>query len=303
MPSVKVSVIVPVYNQQAYLTQCLESLQNQTLREIEILCVNDGSTDESWSLMQAFAARDSRFVLLNQPNQGTGRARNAALARARGEYVGFVDGDDFVDADYFEKLYQKAKEDRADVCCALDRREINGTRVQEVSTPVFAEADKFKKQLVFTAAQVWSKLFLRAFVQQYPLQNAVSRREQEIAFSIPAVLLARRISWVAGAYYNYRIQSASACRKPITRQDCEELPRIYAAMLALPLAEPQRRLVMARLKTNMQAYLRQVSFSRRIVLFRSALQTIPSFGWDGKYAGAYFWAKLWAGKGATGENK
>ena len=102
MPSVKVSVIVPVYNQQAYLTQCLESLQNQTLREIEILCVNDGSTDESWSLMQEFAARDSRFVLLNQPNQGTGRARNAALARARGEYVGFVDGDDFVDADYFE---------------------------------------------------------------------------------------------------------------------------------------------------------------------------------------------------------
>ena len=84
MRASKVSVIVPVYNQQAYLKPCLQSLQNQTLPDIEIICVNDGSTDESLTLINHFAQSDKRFRVINQANQGSGAARNAGIAAAQG---------------------------------------------------------------------------------------------------------------------------------------------------------------------------------------------------------------------------
>ncbi|WP_428074348.1 glycosyltransferase [Candidatus Avelusimicrobium aviculae] len=292
MRASKVSVIVPVYNQQAYLKPCLQSLQNQTLPDIEIICVNDGSTDESLTLINHFAQSDKRFRLINQANQGSGAARNAGIAAAQGEYLGFVDADDWVDKDYFEKLYDKAKEQNAEVCCAVCRKEIRGTQEQAVSTPVFEDTERFKKQLVFTAAHVWSKLFLRNFVQEYQIKNANSKHSQDLAFSIPAVLLARRIGWTDEAYYYYRVQEGSACRRPLSLRDCQELPGIYAQMLSYPLSESQRHIVQERLKTNIQYYLRQVGFKGRVALFKSVREKIPSFVWEGPYQTAYICAKI-----------
>ena len=111
---IKVSVIIPVYNVEKYLRQNLQSVADQTLKEIEIICVDDGSTDSSFEIVQEFAAKDPRFVAVQQKNAGAGAARNNGLRRARGEYLSFLDSDDFFAPDMLETAYNKAQETKAD---------------------------------------------------------------------------------------------------------------------------------------------------------------------------------------------
>lgn len=92
----KVSVIIPVYNVEPYLSSCLDSVCHQTLRDIEIICINDGSTDRSLDILQSYAERDSRIQVYSQENRGPGKARNAGIYRAHGEYIQFVDSDDML---------------------------------------------------------------------------------------------------------------------------------------------------------------------------------------------------------------
>ena len=102
--SPKVSIVVPVYNTEKYLEKCLKSLISQTLKDIEIICVNDGSTDKSSEILQKFADSDTRIKIITQSNQKQGVARNRGMEVALGEYIGFVDSDDWVHLDFFEKL-------------------------------------------------------------------------------------------------------------------------------------------------------------------------------------------------------
>ena len=113
----KISVVVPVYNVEAYLERCLDSLINQTLSDIEIICVNDGSTDSSPEKLEEFAKKDSRIKIINQENGGLSAARNTGIEAATGEYIGFVDSDDYVDLDFYEKLYNAATSHNADISC------------------------------------------------------------------------------------------------------------------------------------------------------------------------------------------
>ncbi|MDR1027736.1 MAG: glycosyltransferase [Rickettsiales bacterium] len=112
----KVSVVVPAYNVAPYLARCLDSLVAQTLPDIEIICVDDKSTDNSLEIARGYAAKDKRIKVIALPqNGGVGAARNAGLAAAKGEFIHFCDPDDFVDLDFFEKLYNAAKKDNLDV--------------------------------------------------------------------------------------------------------------------------------------------------------------------------------------------
>ena len=111
----KVSVIVPVYNVESYLEECLDSIINQTFKDIEIILVNDGSTDSSPKIMELYASKDSRITVLNQPNKGVSAARNAGIEQASGEYFLFVDSDDMIVPDAIEKLYGKAGEAGAEL--------------------------------------------------------------------------------------------------------------------------------------------------------------------------------------------
>ena len=121
---IKVSVIVPVYNVEKYLRECLESLVNQTLKEIEIICINDGSEDSSLEILNEYASKDSRFVIINQENCGQSVARNKGLDVAKGEYIGFVDSDDWVDLNFFENLYSEAVKNNSDIAAASIRKVI-----------------------------------------------------------------------------------------------------------------------------------------------------------------------------------
>ena len=111
-----VSVIVPVCNAEAFLDKCLECLTGQTLRDLEVLCIDDGSKDGSAALLETWSRKDGRIRVLSFPeNRGPSAARNAGLDAAKGDFIGFVDSDDFVDPDFFEKLCGAALREGADV--------------------------------------------------------------------------------------------------------------------------------------------------------------------------------------------
>lgn len=118
----KVSVIVPVFNVQQFLSKCLKSIINQTIADIEIICINDGSTDNSLKILEKFAAKDNRIRIISQENQGLSVARNVGINNANGEYLGFVDSDDWIDKKYFEELYMAAKLYNCDIACSSIKR-------------------------------------------------------------------------------------------------------------------------------------------------------------------------------------
>ena len=113
----KISVIIPIYNQEKYLYECLESVLLQNLQEIEVICVNDGSTDGSFNILSELAWTDERLHIINQENKGVGEARNVGIREAKGEYLAFIDPDDkYYNFKALENLYNKAKENNALVC-------------------------------------------------------------------------------------------------------------------------------------------------------------------------------------------
>lgn len=107
---IDISIIIPVYNSEKYLHRCLTSAVNQTLKNIEIICINDGSTDGSLNILKEFAANDIRIKIITKQNSGVAKARNTGLSVATGIYIGFIDSDDYVDNNYFEELYSYSPE-------------------------------------------------------------------------------------------------------------------------------------------------------------------------------------------------
>lgn len=167
---VKVSIIVPVYNGEKYLRECLDSIKNQTLEDIEIICVDDGSTDSSLNIIEEYKKADSRFQILRQQNQYAGVARNTGLDAATGEYVIFWDCDDYFALDALEKMYQMAAEHHADICIcdAQDFDEESGDDIAHAYLhEPFPETEVFNinqyKQYFYslTSPVTWNKLILR----------------------------------------------------------------------------------------------------------------------------------------------
>ncbi|WP_255323426.1 glycosyltransferase [Priestia megaterium] len=129
MMNVKVSVVIPVYNAEKYITECIESLLNQTLKQCEFIFVNDGSKDNSFQIIENCRKKDNRVKLINQENQGVSIARNNGLEIALGEYVGFVDADDYIEKDMYETLYNCTKQYNYDLILSNFESEIEGHKV------------------------------------------------------------------------------------------------------------------------------------------------------------------------------
>ncbi len=163
--NIKISVIVPVYNSEKYLERCLNSITKQSLKEIEIICINDGSTDKSCDIIKNFLAVDSRIKLVNQENQGLSVARNNGIKNAVGEYISFIDSDDFIDINFYEVLYTAAKRYNADISCSGIIKEDAKKKkiILSFDNEVFEE-DIRKKFLISKSLQhcfVWNKIYKR----------------------------------------------------------------------------------------------------------------------------------------------
>ncbi|MBQ7096661.1 MAG: glycosyltransferase [Clostridia bacterium] len=227
MPQPKVSIIVPVYNVEKYLERCINSLRNQTLEDIEIILVDDSSTDSSLALCERAAESDSRIRVIHKMNEGAGKARNTALEIATGEYIGFVDSDDFVESDMFETLYEKAKKYGSDLVmsgvlfvdgnmfssegeCVRKTYFENDTHFETAESlknlrmgivgamPGDAEDSKY-------GMSIWKNLFRHEVIKK---NNILFESEREMLsedalFMIDYISCIKKATGIDGAFYNY----------------------------------------------------------------------------------------------------
>lgn len=204
----KVSIIIPVYNVEKYLSNCLDSLLCQTLGDIEIICVNDGSTDGSLHILSEYAKHDSRIMLINKANEGAAAARNTGMIAAHGEYIGFVDSDDWVDKDYFEKLYHEAVAKNADIARASYNYSYRDYEIEERNlTPVIKEKYSNNENLDVNdhSVVIWNAIYKKDFL----ILNNIMFDEnifsgEDICFTANATFKSRKTVPVVGTYYHYR---------------------------------------------------------------------------------------------------
>ena len=174
---IKVSVIMPVYNAENYLRTALDSVIDQTLREIEIICIDDGSTDKSLEIIKEYQKNDSRIRIVTENNAGPGAARNKGIVRARGKYIAFLDADDFYELTLLSELYSFSEEEGLDIAVA-DYDIYNSKKARFspamdsdygtifAANPVTSKSEYPDYILQATTGYVWNKLFRREFLTE-----------------------------------------------------------------------------------------------------------------------------------------
>ncbi len=195
----KVSIVVPIYNVENYLRRCLDSLVNQTFQDMEILCVNDGSPDNSQDIIDEFAQRYPDIILpFKKKNGGLSDARNYGIKRARAEYITFVDSDDWVDVDWIEKLYARAQEESADIVVG------DVKRADDHREYLISYANFITKQLqVLDLQNAWNKLYKKSLFLDNNIVFPVGLWFEDLATIPKLIVLADRITHVNGTCYYY----------------------------------------------------------------------------------------------------
>ena len=162
---VKISIIIPVYNVEKYLHECLDSIINQTFKDLEIICVDDGSTDKSSEILEEYEQKDKRFTVISQPNKGVSAARNRGMQQAKGKYIMFVDSDDYVHPRFYELLLQALKEEGADIAgCDVKKvcktEKIEEKEQQPIQRTVYsgreATANLYDAQMYLKSVVAWN---------------------------------------------------------------------------------------------------------------------------------------------------
>lgn len=209
-----VSVIIPVYNTEKYLRQCLDSVVNQTLKDIEIICVDDGSIDNSLNILKEYKEKDNRFTILTQQNQHAGVARNNGLKIAKGKYLSFLDSDDFFDLNMLKEMVDKAEKDQSDIVVCKYIVYDNQTKRLRWDVEIESRFDKFS---VFSFKNMpdllcgvcnpnaWTKLFKRDLFINNNLQFDNTICFNDFTCVITALAIADKISLIRKSFIKYRI--------------------------------------------------------------------------------------------------
>lgn len=212
---VNVSVVMPVYNAGRYLRQCLDSLVCQTLQDIEIICVDDGSTDDSVAILEEYARKDNRIRFICQSNGGAGAARNNGIRNATGEYLSILDCDDFFEIDMLEKSYRRAKQTDADMVvfrCDLydDHTGVYRTGDYTIRRELLPKKDVFSARDVerdvfrLFVGWSWDKLFRRSFVEENEIWFQEQRTTNDMLFVFNGLIRAKRIAVMNDIFVHYR---------------------------------------------------------------------------------------------------
>jgi len=225
--TVAVSVIVPVYNVAEYLPRCLDTICKQTLQNIEIICIDDGSTDSSFKILQEYAEKDRRIRLVQQKNAGAGAARNTGLKIAQGKYLSILDADDFFELDMLEKAYLKSEGDGADVCVFRANQYDQQRKIYQ-AIPWTIKKRYVPKNIPFHGEDIyqytfqifngwaWDKLYRRDFIEKNALQFQELRTTNDAYFVFLANIFADRITFIDEIFAHHRINvkvSLSATRE------------------------------------------------------------------------------------------
>lgn len=218
--SVMVSVVIPVYNIEQNLRQCLDSVAGQTLQDIEIICVDDGSTDMSPDILAEYAARDSRFHIIRQENAGPGVARNRGMEQATGKYLIFLDSDDWFEPDFLQCMVEDAEQTGADVTiCRADEFDTNTGKVYDGSWmlktqflpgKVFAPQDVAQHVFQFTYGWPWDKLYRAKHIRQHEFRYPALPNSEDLVFVFASIALAEAISIVDRVLVHHRVNRTSS---------------------------------------------------------------------------------------------
>lgn len=205
----KVSIIVALYNKEKYIKKCLKSLVNQTLKDIEIIVVNDCSIDKSLDIVKSFD--DKRIkVINNKKNKGIGITRNIGVSKATGEYIGFVDADDYVEKDMYEKYYNYAKENNLDLLTSDYFKIINNKKEYfKVDNFEITNIEKNNNIINLINYGPCNKLFKRDLIINNNIIFSETTKFEDVIFVAKAIRYSKHIGYLNEAYYNYVIHSLS----------------------------------------------------------------------------------------------
>ncbi|MBQ8886916.1 MAG: glycosyltransferase [Candidatus Gastranaerophilales bacterium] len=234
----KVSIIIPFNNVEDYIKQCLDSVLSQTLKDIEIILVNDASTDKSRKIVQKYADKDKRIKIIDlEERKGQGFARNRAIEVATGEYIGFVDSDDFIETNMFEELYEKAKSDDTDItmCQVREYDDINEYYISSdyysleplisLGEKVFS-AEETKEQILDINVALWNKIYKREYLNKIGEKFPEGFIYEDLPFFFGTYLPAKRINIVWKNLYSYRVNRKNSTMQQFNDKILDRLPMV-----------------------------------------------------------------------------
>ncbi|SFC19889.1 glycosyltransferase family 2 protein [Kaistella jeonii] len=213
----EVSIIIPIYNASKYLQQCLESVIAQNFQDIQIICINDGSTDVSLDILKEFGKRDARVIIIDQKNQGVSAARNAGLEIATGKYIGFVDSDDTITPEFFQTLYEILVENQCDVVFSRsvssesmlqNNRKYSRQEIRSQILPLYFKEDGYNA--------IWNKLYAASVINTNKIVFPIGKTHGEDAeFNINYLLYAESLYNLNYSGYHYREEEGSVTRNVV----------------------------------------------------------------------------------------
>lgn len=266
MNSPKVSVVIPCYNVEKYLHQCLDSVINQTLKDIEIICVNDGSKDSTLSIIQEYAEKDSRIKVIDKPNGGYGESMNRGFDMATGEYIGIIESDDYADLDMFEKLYNCAKDNELDAVKSGFYFYYSKGEEKNVPNPIashiaskrtFCPTKDFKSKMEMVdffniKPTIWSAIYRKDFVRKNEIRfnETPGASFQDTSFNFKVWSCAKRVRLMKECFLHYRQDNeASSINNPgKVYCVCDEYAEIERFLNANPLLKGLMEPLMVRIK-------------------------------------------------------
>ncbi|MBR2741828.1 glycosyltransferase [Candidatus Saccharibacteria bacterium] len=226
---VKVSVLVPIYNVEQFLPECLDSLVGQTLEDIEIICINDGSKDDSLNIIKEYAKNDKRIKVIDKKNSGYGDSMNQGLKKATGEYVGIVESDDFIDLDAFEKLYKIAKHENVEVVKSNFYEYFGDTKTDKAVSNLFPVSEvgrvidpREEHQIFYQPPCIWAAIYKRDFLEGNEIRflPTPGASYQDTGFNFKVWAMARRVYFVKRAFLHYRQDNSNSSVKDAGKIYC-----------------------------------------------------------------------------------
>ena len=218
---IKVSIIIPVYGVEKYIAKCLDSLVNQTLEDIEIIVVNDGSPDDSQKIIDKYVRKyPNKIKSYIKENGGQGSARNYGLEKSTGEYIGYVDSDDYVELDMYEKLYNLAKKDKLDIaiCGSYNVDEITNNKDIDLDKIIFED---MHTNAFFGRMAVWNKIYKRDILKNVEFRS--KKWYEDLDFTLKVLANAKKVGYINEPLYDYLIRQGSTMNNDNLERNLEIL--------------------------------------------------------------------------------
>jgi glycosyltransferase involved in cell wall biosynthesis len=210
-----ISVIIPIYNTEKYLSKCLDSVINQTVNDVEIICINDGSTDGSLSILKEYAKKDSRIVIIDKENQGQAAARNTGLQISTGKYISFVDSDDWIEPSLYERSLHLLENEHTELIifdaniCGDSSTNSNRSMAKYLQTKFHGNVKINSNVILKSSVPPWNKIYRKDIISRYKISFSKGLLYEDNSFHWKYMLQARNAYFLEEKLYNYRIHENS----------------------------------------------------------------------------------------------